>query len=265
MQHKQFFKGFPKDLLDGLSNSLLEGSPKGFSEGFSASLCALILGLSLPASAQVMPPQTMLNTLSRHCNRATEVSYRSHQLISPDGRIHVHAEGLLRKIVDPSSPLRQTDTNRTCYSDMRHTVARHLVIETESESYRLVDEPYAEGYVLYQPRAFSANSQFLALEMQIAYTHANPGSYVIFMNAENDETVQIRNMCGNLGFQSYIGFLSDREAAVHCRNNRATVEWFEAVDLSSGQVRQLSSRPEAAASYGRVVGEFEVVKTQIFR
>jgi len=257
MQHQQFFKGFLTDLSDGFSNSL----PKGF----SASLCALMLGLSLPASAQVMPPQTMLNTLSRYCNRATEVSYRSHQLISPDGRIHVHAEGLLRKIVDPSSPLRQTDTNRTCYSDVRHTVARHLVIETESESYRLVDEPYAEGYVLYQPRAFSANSQFLALEMQIAYTRANPGSYVIFMNTENDETVQIRNMCGNLGFQSYAGFLSDREAAVRCRNNRATAEWFEAVDLSSGRVRQLSSRPDAVASYGRVVGEFEVVKTQVFR
>ncbi len=234
-------------------------------KGFSTSLYALTLGLSLPASAQVMPPQTMLSALGRYCNRATEVTYRSHQLISPDGRIHVHAEGLLRKIVDPDSSLRQTDTNRTCYSDFRHTVARQLVIEIESETHRLVDAPYEEGYVLYQPQAFSANSQFLALEMQIAYTRDNPGRYVTFVDAENDETVRTHNMCGNLGFQSYVGFLSNHEAVVRCQNRRATADWFEAVDLSSGLVRQLSSRPGNVASYGRAVGDFEVIRTQVFR
>ncbi len=238
---------------------------KGFSKGLSVSLCALTLGLSRPATAQVSPQQTMLDTLSGFCNRATEISYRSHQLISPDGRIRVHAEGLLRKVVNPNSPLRQTDTNRTCYSDARHTLARQLVIETENESYRLVDEPYEEGYVLYQPQAFSSNSRFLALEMQIAYTSDRPGSYVIFVDAENDRTVRIRNMCGNLGFQNYIGFLSDREAVVHCQNSRGTANWFEAVDLSSGQVSQLSSRPDDIAGYGRIAGDFEVVETQLFR
>ncbi len=230
---------------------------------FAAGLSTVGLAAIAPASAQVMPPQTMLNTLGSSCDRTTEVAYRSEVLLSPDGSIVVRAEGLLRKSVDPNSQLRAADTDGYCYPDARETVNRQIVIETKDGIRRLVDSPYSEGYIVYQPRAFSLDSRFLALDMSIIYTDGDTGSYVLFLDTSDDTIVQIPNLCDGLTFQNHIGFTSATEAIVLCQGGLRFSERLEAVDLTGGTVRSLTANPEDAVGYGSIVSAFEVIGVQL--
>ena len=242
----------------------------------SAIVCTIALAGSLAGStiafrqaaiAQVMPPQQMLNALVSRCNRATEVTYRSAQLASPDGNTRVYAEGMLRKQVVPNSQRRQLDTARACLPDSRETVSRNLIIETEGSIRELTASPYNEGYILYQPRAFTADSRFLALDMRVAYTDGVPGSYVIFFDME-DETVVSAEVCDGMPFQNYIGFSSETEAVILCQDyglaDGTPVERVEAINLLDGSVRPLASQPEGLLGYGRIIKEFEVTSAQFF-
>ena len=56
----------------------------------SAFICLLTLGWMRPASAQVMPPQAMLDALGANCDRAAEVTYQSQILAAPNGNTPVH-------------------------------------------------------------------------------------------------------------------------------------------------------------------------------
>lgn len=243
-----------------------------------ATICALTLGIATAATglnraaiAQAMLPQDMLNALVRRCNRATEVTYRSAQLVSPDGKTRVYAEGLLRKRVAADGQRRQVrtaaGTATVCLPDRRETISRNLVIETEDNTRELTDSPFGEGYILYQPRAFTADSRFLAMDMRVAYTDGVPGSYVIFFDMEN-ETVVPAQICDGMLFQNYIGFASETEAAVLCQDyglaDGTPVERLEAVSLLDGRVRRLSSQPEGLVGYGSITQGFEVTKTQFF-
>lgn len=228
---------------------------------------AVLLGGGRSAIAQVMLPQAMLNTLGRQCSRTTEVTYRSDQLMAPDGRQVVHFEGLLRKTVEPDSQLRQIDTENLCYSDGRETAVRSLVITNAEGTRELSDSPYEDGYVIYQPRAFSADSRFLAVDMQAAYIGGNPGSYVLFFDLESNRIVSTSDVCRGLEFQSYIGFASETEAVVLCQDHGAAsvgAERFEVVDLADGGVSAIASRPEDLMGYGSITREFEVTNSQQF-
>lgn len=74
-------------------------------------LTAAVLGgwlaSSTTAQDRVSSTEQMLTSLGQRCNRATEVSYRSSRIRTPDGVTEVYVEGLLRKIVNPDSSLRQ--------------------------------------------------------------------------------------------------------------------------------------------------------------
>lgn len=239
----------------------------------SAFVCLLVLGWLRPAIAQVMTPQTMLNGLGANCDRTTEITYRSQVLASPDNNILVRAEGLLRKRVHPDSELRSVDTDNYCYPDTRETVSRQIVLQTTSGIRKLVDIPYEDGYILYQPRAFSADSRFLALDMHIAYTDGNTGSYVLFLDTNNDTVITTPNLCDGLIFQSHVGFTADTEAntetdtaeaIVRCQGGLQFTERYESVNLLTGSVRPLTTQPEDAAGYGNIIRSFEVLSVQLF-
>lgn len=211
-----------------------------------------------------MLPQAMLVALGRRCNRVTEVTYRSQQLASPDGNQKVYVEGLLRKTVHADSPLRQSDTDSYCYPDSRETINRQLIIETADGTRRLNDRPYNGAYILYHPRSFSSDGRFLALDMQVAYTGGDPGSYVLFLDLEGDRVVQVPNVCQNLVFERYAGFVSATEAVVLCQDYGGPSQQFELVNLLDGSVRRLSRSPENLEGHGSITHDFEVTKTQIF-
>jgi len=217
-----------------------------------------------PASAQVMPPQAMLDALGANCDRAAEVTYQSQILAAPNGNTLVRAQGLLRKRVNPDSQLRNVDTTDYCYPDTRETVSRQIILETPSGTRQLVDTPYEEGYIMYQPRAFSADSRFLALDMRVAYTDGNTGSYVLFLDTTNDTIVEAPTLCDGMVFQNNIGFAADTEAVVLCQGGLRFAERFESVNLLTGAVRRLPSRPEGVAGYGNIIRAFEVIKVQLF-
>ncbi|MEL6552839.1 MAG: hypothetical protein AAFQ63_05165 [Cyanobacteria bacterium J06621_11] len=250
----------------------------------SALLCSLAIGLLSPVSmAQTEPSsateapsphpiQSMITSLGQQCNRATEVTYRSDQLVAPDGAASVHVEGILRKTVYPDSQLRQVDTDSFCYPDSRETVSRQIVIQDEAGTRLLNDSPYNQGYVLYRPRSFSADSRFLAMDVQVAYTGGDPGNYVLFLDLENDSAVEAPDVCENLIFQNYVGFASETEVVVLCQDyggptsapDNADLERYELVNLLDGSVRTLASRPDDLSGYGRLIRSFEVTKMQRF-
>lgn len=246
---------------------------------FPAFLFTLILGLlslTVKNTAQAQstsateeaprphPAQVMITSLGQQCNRATEVTYRSEQLVSPDGLKSAHVEGMLRKTVDPNSQLRRGDTEEFCYPDRRETVSRQIVIQDESGTRILDDQPYDDGYVIYRPRSFSSDSRFLAMDIQVAYTGGDPGNYVLFLDSENDSVVETPDLCENLVFQNYVGFASETEAVVFCQDYGAPVKRYELVNLLNGSVRRLPDRPDDLTGYGMVVRNFEVTKTQQF-
>jgi len=219
---------------------------------------------ALSAIAQVMTPQDMLNGLGANCDRAAELTYRSQVIASPDGNTLVRAEGLLRKRVNPESTLRAIDTDTYCYPDARETVNRQIILQTASGIRKLIDTPYEEGYILYQPRAFSADSRFLALDMRVVYTDGSTGSYVLFLDTSNDTLVETPNLCDGLISQSHIGFTADTEAVVHCQDALGLAERFESIDLLTGSIRPMLAQPEAVAGYGNIVRAFEVLRVQLF-
>lgn len=219
---------------------------------------------AVSATAQVMPPQAMLNALGANCDRATEVTYQSQILASPDGNTLVRAEGLLRKRVNADSPLRAVDTDDYCYPDMRETVSRQITLQTSSGIRRLVDDPYNDGYIMYQPRAFSADSRFLALDMRVAFTEGDTGSYALFLDTSDDTIVDAPNLCEGFALQSNIGFTSSTEAVVLCQSELRLSQQFESVNLLTGTVRSLTERPENAIGHGNVIRAFEVTKVQLF-
>ncbi len=242
--------------------------------GTVLALGAIASSFSLSAIAQVMRPQSMLNALGRQCSQVTEVTYHSQRLLAPDGKQQVHVEGVLRKTVNPTSQLRQSDTEGFCYPDVRETVTREMVIQNADSTKVLSDRPYEEGYVIYQPRSFSSDSRFLAVDLQVTYTGGAPGHYVLFMDLENDQVIQTPDICDNLAFESYVGFASKTEAVVLCQDygdpgepssgEPSSIERFETVNLLNGSVRQLEGRPDDLAGYGSITREFEVTKAQAF-
>lgn len=230
----------------------------------SAFIFLLTLGWMHPAPAQVMPPQAMLNALGANCDRATEITYRSQILASPDGNTLVRAEGLLRKKVDPESQLREVDLDNYCYPDTRETVTREIVLQTRDGVRRLVDSPFTDGYIVYQPLAFSSDSRFLAIDMRVIYTDGDTGNYVLFLDTEDDTLVQMPDLCEGLVFQSNIGFASTTEAVVLCQGGLQFAERAEVVNLETGEVRSIANTPQDLVGYGSIISTFEVIKVQLF-
>jgi hypothetical protein len=122
-------------------------------------LAATMVGSAIAPSLRAQETNStdqLLTELGQRCNRATEVSYRSQRLTDTDTSTEAYVEGLIRKLVNANSPLRQGDTEEFCYPDRRETVHRTLVIETGDDT-RRIELDYTPDYfsitrALFRPR-----------------------------------------------------------------------------------------------------------------
>ena len=238
-------------------------------------LCLTVLGLVLPMKAQDRTPVDRLITdLGRYCNRATEVSYRSQAIASSDGTRRVHIEGTLRKIIDPESTLRESDSDGYCYGNVVETVSAEVFIDGQRDTFELLDEPYSEGYLILEALSLSEDNRYLAAKAHVVHGGLSHEVSVAFFDLEAGEAVSLREVCtsefnSEYDYTSHEGFLTPTTAVVLCSifNSRthARMEWYEAVDLASETSRVLSGKPDNLQDYGTVVGELEVTQVQEFK
>lgn len=213
------------------------------------------------------PVNALFEELGDRCNRATETSYRSQVITAPDGRTSAYAAGLLRKLVSPVQAVRQTDRGY-CFSSRRETLNRQIVISNEGGDRQVTSPAYSSGYVISQPQSFSADSRYVVIESRIGYTGGDAGSFVFFVDVSNNNINESLRVCeasdGNSYYQSYLGFSTPSEVVIDC-NAPAALGYLEALDLQTGSVRRLASKPANLVDYGTVESEFRVVRSQLFR
>lgn len=65
-------------------------------------------------------------------------------------------------------------------------------------------------------------------------------------------------------YPSYLGFSTPLEVVVEC-NAPAALGYLEAINLQTGSVRRLASKPANLVDYGTVKSEFEVERSQLFQ
>ena len=227
-----------------------------------------ILFNSRAAIAQPTNPiSALFDELGDRCNRATETSYRSQVLIAPDGETQVYAAGLLRKRVSPVEAIRQTDSGY-CFSSGRETLNRQIVITERQGDRQITNPPYSSGYVINQPQSFSADSRYLVVQSQIGYTGGDAGSSVFFVDVLNGNINKNLEVCKSTDedsyYSSYLGFSAPSEVVVDC-NAPANTGHLEAINLQTGSVRRLASKPANLVNYGTVESEFAVVRRQLFQ
>lgn len=237
---------------------------------FILAASSLLIGMTAPPStAQINPKfaQDLLNNvLHRRCDRATEVSYRSNQLTStPINGTHVYIDAILRKIVTPGSPLRQSDSSRGCAADVRETSRHELVIAHAGETRRITLDPYPDSYLIYHLQSFSPDGNFLAADLQTVYAGGDSSNHVtLFDLRDNSVTVSTPTACDELDRTSFYGFASDAEAIVRCEGYLGSTQRFEAININTGTIRRLAGIP-SVMNYGLPAGAPEVTKVQMFR
>ncbi len=235
---------------------------KNFS--LTVALATLPVGLGqLPSFAQPSPTVNLLEALGQRCNRATEVSYRSDQLISADGETTVYFEAVLRKIVRPDSTLHRADTDDYCFPDVRETPVRDLVIEHQGEIQRIDTGAYEYGYILYSPRSFSPDGRYVAIDLQVAFTGGSPGDYVGVFDLEQGDYIPLTAICEQYEFEQTAGFLDVNTVSVECIGYGPAESLFEQFDLTTGEIRTLPDE-FGSSRYGSVTRPFEVIQTQSF-
>ncbi|MEL6469760.1 MAG: hypothetical protein AAFQ74_08535 [Cyanobacteria bacterium J06623_4] len=237
---------------------------------FILAASSLLIGMTAPPStAQINPKfaQDLLNNvLNRRCDRATEVSYRSNQLTStPLNGTHVYIDAILRKIVTPGSPLRQSDSPLGCAADARETSRHELVIARAGETRRITLEPYPDSYLIYHLQSFSPDGNFLVADLQTVYAGGDGGNHVtIFDLRDNTVTVSTPTVCDELDFASFYGFATETEAIVLCEGYLGSTQRFEAINVQTGTLRRVAGMPPVM-SYGLPVGAPEITKVQRFQ
>lgn len=222
-----------------------------------------------PSQAQTNPEfgQLLLSDiLDERCDRATEISYRSNQLTThSENGTRVSVEAILRKIVTPDSPLRQSDTATSCMADSRETSQQQLIIQSPTETRRVTLTPHSGSYLIYHLQSFSPNGQYLIADLQSIYTGGDGGNYItIFDLSGSSVSVSTPNVCEELDFSSYYGFSSETEVVVLCEGYLGMSRHFESVNVETGAVTRLSSTP-TVTSYGLAAGEPAVTKIQTFQ
>ena len=237
-------------------------------------LCITVLKLVSPAVAQdETPTDRLMSDMGRYCNRATEVSYRSQAIESPDSTRRVRFEGTLRKILHPDSPSRSWETDDFCYGDIMETLSTEVVIDGQSDSFQLLDQPLRGTYLILNALALSADNRYLAAEADFIYGGLGHQSAVTFFDLETGESISPQEICVNefeteYDHTSFEGFLSPTIAVVFCSifdyRNTVRIERYEAVDLTSGASQVLLSKPDNLRSYGTIVSDLEVVQVQEF-
>ena len=231
---------------------------------------AMISLASIAIAQAISPVRRVVEITNHRCNRATEVSYQSKKLLSPDESTQVHFEGTLRKVVNDPENAPRSD-NGFCHANKAQTVIDQLVVDVEGETTIFDSFSYDGGYIILEPLSFSPDGQYLVTRADTVYAgmHNTPG--IALFSPTNGQITTVSNMCDGLmesdmDAVDYIGFSSSGEMIVECqptgrqgRSNR-----FESINLQSGVVNQLTERPSRTTSHGTTLGYFEITKVQRF-
>jgi hypothetical protein len=232
---------------------------------------AAALWLASPSAALSQRADESVDQLFRdlagYCDRATEVSYRSRILISDDGEKQIYVEGLLRKVVDPGSSLRQADNNGNCHPDSLETLESELVVEQAGEVRRFDLESYGDDtIVIWAPRSFSADGRYLITDVEVSYSGTGGGSYVQLFDLQRGTAVAA-NWCEAISGEyssEYLGITAEGEFVAHCTEYGPATEQTEAFNPQTLEMRQIFSVPAQLSSYGTLASELTVRQVQRF-
>lgn len=245
--------------IGGLTLSATALSPLGRSP-----LALSPLGERVLEEVTTTPAERMITELNESCDRVMEVTYRSESLISPDGTTQAHAEGRLRKIKRPSSD--------RCLAAVNETVSLQILTESPGKVQASASLSELGAYITFHPRSFSPDNRFL-----VGDTNVTPGRYtrnsIALVDLATGTFVKPIDLCEHSAASSfdhvyYTGFLSPTEVVVRCSQFDQPagdrVEWFEAINLLSGEAIALAAQPSNLFTYGTLEGDFEVTDTQMF-
>jgi hypothetical protein len=234
-------------------------------------ICSVTLWLTASGAALGQntnaPVDQLFRDLAGYCNRATELSYRSRVLASDDTDTQVYVEGLLRKIVDPRSSLRQYDGDG-CYPDSLGMLESALVVEREGEVRRFALERYDEDTIeILTPHSFSADGRYLLAEVRASYSGVGGGNYVQLFDLQSGAVVASDVWCEAISSEygaDYLGMTAKDEFVVRCTGYGGERAQIEAFNPQTFEMRQLSSVPAQLSGYGSVESELTVLQVQRF-
>lgn len=222
------------------------------------------LGERVLEEVSTTPAERMITELNESCDRVIEITYRSESLLSPDGSTQAYAEGNLRKIKRPSSD--------RCLAAVNETVSLQILTGSQGKVRESASLSDLEAYIAFHPRSFSPDNRFL-----VGDTEVTPGRYtrnsIALVDLVTDTLVEPIGLCEHSAASSfdhvyYTGFLSPIQVVVRCSQFDQPagdrIEWFEAINLLTGEAIALSSQPANLFTYGTLEGDFEVTQTQMF-
>ncbi|MEL6814661.1 MAG: hypothetical protein AAFP03_07585 [Cyanobacteria bacterium J06598_3] len=222
------------------------------------------LGERVLEEVSTTPAERMITELNESCDRVREVTYQSEALISPDGTTQAYAEGTLRKIKRPSSD--------RCLAAVNETVSLQILTDSQGKIQASASLSDLGAYITFHPRSFSPDNRFL-----VGDTEITPGRYtrssIALVDLATGTFVKPIDLCEHSAASSfdhvyYSGFLSPTQVVVRCSQfdqpAGERIEWFEAINLLSGEAIALATEPTNLITYGTPEGDFEVTQTQIF-
>ena len=231
----------------------------------STCLTGLLAASSLAQTNPKFAQQLLTQVFNSRCNRATEVSYRSNRLTTQQTNgTTVHVNAILRKIVTPGSPLRDSDPENGCRADARETSQQELVIQSPTETRLITLTPYDCSYLTNHLQSFSPNGQYLVADLQSVYAGGDAGNHITIFNLGDNISATTPEVCTEVEFASFYGFATPTEAIVRCEGYLASSQTYEAVNVRTGNVRRLAGTP-SVMNYGLPAGEPAVTKIQTFQ
>ncbi|PZO08831.1 MAG: hypothetical protein DCF25_22045 [Leptolyngbya foveolarum] len=174
---------------------------------------------SSPGGAVPSSPSELIEMIGDRCDLSLEVDYRSQTLASPDGTIRVEAQGTLRQSADPEYTADSDNAN--CVDRPLQTLNRQITIDKPEGKERIVRDDYDQGYVIFQPRSFSADSSYLISEITVGYSGGDAATYTsiidIAANKELENIVPCRSEdIDDTPNQNLLGFTNNSEVVFDC-------------------------------------------------
>ncbi len=210
-------------------------------------------------------PRELVETIGDRCDQSLEVDYRSQTLASPDGTIRVQAQGTLRKSADPEYT--GDSDSFSCVDRYLQTRDRQITLDKPDGEERILKADYDQGYVIFQPRSFSADSSYLISDITVGYSGGDAATYTSIIDVAANQELNIAPCqsedIDDTPTQNFLGFTDDSEAIFDCLYN-AGPEFIEAINLDTGAVRQLTEKPADLSEYGTVENEFEADLARTF-
>ncbi|MCS5700067.1 hypothetical protein NZK32_13570 [Cyanobium sp. FGCU-52] len=205
----------------------------------------------------------MLQVEKDNCQGTTEVSYRSQKLISPDEKITLYFEGVLRRVGQKGDV--GGGGENYCYPLRgRQTLSTTLVIETPTPI-RIALISGKGSYAVINLISFSGDNRHLLLRVHYGFDGGDGDTTFGVINLQSKyQTLPLktcRNSYGSSG--RYKGFVSSSEILVVCGDGS-----FEVANLEKESVQQVSgsfaSNANVAKGYGTLLEQTTILKRQIF-